>query len=108
VERSYRQTPNEIELSYRWQERAWIGFHPEINVNVCELLPIARKKLRIPKSVAVRLFTLVSNEGFVPLCKKLFDVKTALVLTIGPTPFQILLSTNIIIERTAKYEIVSQ
>ena len=87
---------------------ALAGFHPEIKVNVCEPLPIAGKKLRIPKSVAVSLFALVSNEGFVPLCKKLLDVKTALVLTIGPTPFQILLSTNIIIERTAKGEIVSQ
>ena len=87
---------------------ALAGFHPEINVNVCELLTIARKKLRIPKSVAVRLFALVSNEGFVPLRKELLDVKTALGLTIGPTPFQILLSTNIIIERTAKGEIVSQ
>jgi hypothetical protein len=80
----------------------------EIDFNFLDLVALDYQVLGIPKFGAGYPLTFITNKSFIPFFKELLDVKDADCLTIRPTPLKISRSTNVIIERTAKSEVVAQ
>jgi hypothetical protein len=80
----------------------------EIDLNFFDLVALDSQVLGIPKFGAGYPFTFVTNKSFIPFFKELLDVKDADCLTIRPTPLKISPLTNVIIEWTAKSEVITQ
>jgi hypothetical protein len=86
----------------RFRQRA------EINFNFLDLVTLDSQVLGIAKSGAGYPLTFITNKSFIPFFEELLDAEDADCLTIRPTPLKIRRSTNVIIERTAKSEVITQ
>jgi hypothetical protein len=80
----------------------------EIGLYFLDLVALDSQVLDIPKFGAGYPFTFIANKSFTPFFKELLDVKDTDCLTIRPTPLKISSLTNVIIEWTAKSEVITQ
>jgi hypothetical protein len=80
----------------------------KIDFNFLDLVALDSQVLGIPKSGAIYPLTFITNKSFIRFFEELLDAEDADCLTIRPTRLKISRSTNAIIERTAKSEVITQ
>jgi hypothetical protein len=106
--RAFDNPPLLIAYSLRLVLFAVMWKRPEVDDNFLDLVSLRAEVLSVAKFCASFWFTFITKNGFLTFFKKLLDVKSENLLTERPALLKMSRLTNVIIERTAKSEVIAQ